>query len=421
MRGSNDAGDVRLSGEALGDTSFFSVDPTHAVAEFEAHTSGDGHDIEIGSAARPARAVGGRAEDDAPFASGDGEVLATGIALGNSSVHIDVTAQSGDGQEFESGDATAQAEGSGGGTEAVEVIARAIGDRNFYGFAGDSFAEAEATGLGAVTARAFALGGIHDRPDPGGAGLAIARASGASGEVEAVAAGTLLYDGDDADDEQIGPIEVGLRATVAGDTAVSASSHLLDFGNDSDDPSLDGFIRIAHHADAALLGAALAGNPLAESAGLPNPQKEVFGLVELALRSGGGVARTFTADVVLGDTFGEFDDEPAGVLVSFLDPELDEAAFGSLTLRSWDTRNPGDVYEISFATALDALAFFDDGRLAFGGLPRQRHLEIVFETTGAEGAFFVDFLVAAVPEPSGFVLLALAAFAARRVVASRPS
>ena len=100
-------------------------------------------------------------------------------------------------------------------------------------------------------------------------------------------------------------------------------------------------------------------------------------------------------------------DVPEAVLVSFLDPELDAAAFGSLTLRSWDIDDPSDVYEVVFASALDALAFLDDGRLLFLGEPTQRHLEIVFETTGAEGAFFLDLVVAAVPEPSGALLLAL--------------
>jgi mannitol-specific phosphotransferase system IIBC component len=37
-----------------------------------------------------------------------------------------------------------------------------------------------------------------------------------------------------------------------------------------------------------------------------------------------------------------------------------------------------------------------------------RHLEIVFETTGLEGDFFLDLVMAAVPEPGLGLLLAFA-------------
>jgi hypothetical protein len=43
-----------------------------------------------------------------------------------------------------------------------------------------------------------------------------------------------------------------------------------------------------------------------------------------------------------------------------------------------------------------------------------RHLEIVFETTGAEGTLSLDFLISAVPEPTAGALLVLAALGLRR-------
>ena len=406
VRGSNDAGDLHLGGEAIGGRDA-SVDPFAARAEFEAHTSGDGHAIEIGSVTRPARAIGGEAGHRPPTRGGDAEVIATGIALGNSAVRIDVVVEGGDGSEFHGGNATVRAEGSGGGTEAVEVIAAAIGDPGLYAIGGDADADAVASGHGYVRAAAVAHGGVHDSELAGGAGFARARASGATGQVEAAASSAILFDGEQADDEQEGPIEVRLSASVAGEAAVAASSRLLGFAPGSDDAAFDGFVRSAYQADPSLLGDALAGNPHAMAAGPPDPDDELFALVETGLRSGGGTGRTFTTEIVLGRRFSEFDDLPEAVLVSFLDPEIDAAAFGSLTLRSWDERDPGDVYEIVFASALDALAFLDDGRLVFGGLPQSRHLEIVFETTGAEGAFFLDLVVAAVPEPSAALLLAL--------------
>jgi hypothetical protein len=406
VRGSNDAGDVRLGGQAIGGDPD-STDPFDAIAEFQATTTGDGHDIEIGPAAIPAGAIGGEANHNPSVRAGHAEVLATGVALGNSAVRINVLAQGGDGEEFFGGDATARAEGSGGGTEAVEVTAAALGDDNLYARAGDASAEAIANGQGFVSALAIALGGVHDGSAPGGAGFARARASGASGQVEAVASTSILFDGEQADDEQDAPIQVQLAAPVAGDTAVAASSHRFDFSPGSDDAAVDGFIRSAYHADPAVMAAALAGNPLASAAGV-RPRRELFALVEMNAISSGGIAQTFEADIVLGGSgFDEWDDIPEAVLVSFLDPELDSAAFGSLTLRSWDVRDPGDVYEVVFTSALDALAFLDDGRLLFAGEPTQRHLEIVFETTGAEGAFFLDLVVAAVPEPSAALLLAL--------------
>jgi hypothetical protein len=406
VRGSNDAGDLRLGGQALGGRS--ELTPFDARAEFEAHTSGDGHDIEIGGAGGPAGALGGRGRAG-NVAAGDAVVIATAMALGNSAVHIDVFAEGGAVEASSNGAATARAEGSGGGTEAVDVTATARGGDEVYSAGGDALADALATGLGAVSARAIAHGGIYDGlPLPGGAGFARARASGASGEVEAVASSAILFDGELADDEQEGPIEVRLAASVACETSVAASSQRFDFAPGSDDAALDGFIRSAYHAGPSVMAAALAGNPLASAAGL-RPRRELFALVELGIASGGGTAQTFEADIILGHPsgFDDFDDVPEAVLVSFLDPAIDSAAFGSLTLRSWDTRDVSDVYEVVFTSALDALAFLDDGRLLFDGEPTQRHLEIVFETTGAEGAFFLDLVVAAVPEPSAALLLAL--------------
>jgi hypothetical protein len=403
VRGSNDAGDLRLGGQAIGGRDP-DTDPFEAIAQFEATTSGDGHDIEIG----PAGAVGGDADHNPLARGGRAEVLATGVALGNSAVRINVLAEGGDGEEFHGGDAVARAEGSGGGTESVEVTAAAIGDGNLYARGGDASAEAIALGQGHVSALAIALGGVHDGSLSGGAGFARARASGANGQVEAVTSSQILFDGEQADDEQEGPIQVSLAASVAGDTAIAASSQRFDFAPGSDDAALDGFIRSAYHAGPSVMAAALAGNPLASAAGL-RPRRELFALVELGIASGGGTAQTFEADIILGHPsgFDDFDDVPEAVLVSFLDPAIDSAAFGSLTLRSWDTRDVSDVYEVVFTSALDALAFLDDGRLLFDGEPTQRHLEIVFETTGAEGALFLDLVVAAVPEPSAALLLAL--------------
>lgn len=418
VRGSNAAGDVRLNGLAIGGGDPETTDPFDALAEFEATTNGDGHDIDITGVG----AVGGAGGHGPLVRGGRAEVVATGTALGNSSVRIDVTATGGDGEEFHSGDASARAQGTGGGTEAVDVTAAALVDDNLYARAGNASAEAIAVGLGHVNALAIALGGVHDDPAPGGAGFARARASGASGQVEAVTSTSILFDGEQADDEQIGPIQVSLAASVAGDTAIAASSQRFDFAPGSDDAALDGFIRSAYHADPSLMAAVLAGNPLASAAGV-RPRRELFALVELGITSGGGTAQTFEADIILGHPSGfiSWDHVPEAALVSFLDPELDAAAFASLTLRSWDFDDPSDVYEVVFTSALDALAFLDDGRLFFAGEPTQRHLEIIFETTGAEGAFFLDLVVAAVPEPSALVLLVLTALAIRRVVASRPS
>ena len=421
VRGSNDAGDVRLGGRASGGDA--DTAPLDAVATFEAHTSGDGHDIEIGSGADPAGATGGRGDAGPDIRGGDADVVATATALGNSAVRIDVAALGGDGAEIHGGDASVRAEGSGGGTEAVDVTAAALGDASLYGIGGNSDAEAIAHGLGAVSATAIARGGVHQGGDPGGSGFARAQASGASGQVEAVASTATLFDGEDADDEQIGQIGVGLAATVAGETAVAAASSRFDFLPGSSDPAFDGFIRSLYQPDASTLAAAVAGNPLAAAAPPPQDDTELLSLVELAATSGGGLAQTYTATITIGDPsgFGEYDDVPEGILVSFLDPVIDAAAFGSLTLRSFDLDDPGDVYEVAFASALDALAFLDDGRLVFAGEPTLRQLELVFETTGEEGAFFLDLIVQTVPEPSALALLALAALVVRRVVASRPS
>jgi hypothetical protein len=420
VRGSNDAGDVRLGGRATGGEHPESA-PFIAVAEFQAHTSGDGHDIEIGSAASPAGATGGASGSG--VRGGDAEVVATATALGNSAVFINVTAEGGPGQERESGAATVRAEGTGGGTEAVDVTAAALGDFELYAIGGNADAEAIANGLGAVSALAIAEGGVHDSIGPGGSGFARARAGGASGVAEAVARTATLFDGEDADDEQIGRIEVGLAASVAGETAVAAASSRFDFLPGSNDPAFDGYIRSLYQPDASTVAAAVAGNPLAAAAPPPPDDTELFSLVELGATSSGGAAQTFTATITIGDPggFGEYDDVPEGILVSFLDPVLDAAAFGSLTLRSFDEQDPGDVYEVTFANALDALGFLDDGRLVFAGEPTLRHLEIIFETTGADGAFFLDLIVQTVPEPSALALLALAALALRSVVASRPS
>jgi hypothetical protein len=424
VRGRNDAGDLRLSGQAIGgDESFLPGDPYDAFATFEAETSGDGHDIEIGSTASPAGARGGRADPGPDIRGGDAEVVATATALGNSAVRIDVVAEGGAGGEFHSGDATVRAEGSGGGTQAVEVMAAALGDFDLYAIGGNSDAEAIAHGLGAVSATAIARGGVHDGIEPGGAGFARARASGASGTVEAVASTATLFDGEQADDEQIGTIGVSLAASVAGETAVAASSSRFDFTPGSNDPAFDGFIRSLYQPDVGTVAAAVAGNPQAAAAPPPPRFTGLFSLVELAATSGGDVAQTYTATITIGDPggFDEYDDVPEGILVSFLDPVFDAAAFGSLTLRSFDEQDPGDVYEITFANALDALGFLDDGRLVFAGEPTLRHLEIVLETTGAEGAFFLDLIVQTVPEPAALALLALAALVLRSVVASRPS
>jgi hypothetical protein len=422
VRGSNDAGDLLLGGRAVGGDDS-EADPFDAVAEFEAHTSGDGRDIQIGSDAHPAGATGGRGDAGPDVAGGDAEVVATATALGNSAIQIDVTAEGGAGGEFQSGNATARAEGTGGGTELVDVTAAALGDFDLYAIGGNSDAEAIARGLGAVSALAIAEGGVHDGIEPGGSGFARARASGASGNVEAIASTATLFDGEDADDEQIGTIGVGMTATVAGETAVAAASSRFDFLPGSNDPAFDGYIRSHYRPDATVTAAAVAGNPLAAAAPGPPNSTRLFSLVELGATSSGGAAQTFTATITIGNEFGfdEFDDVPEGILVSFLDPVLDAAAFGSLTLRSFDEQDPGDVYEITFANALDALGFLDDGRLVFAGEPTLRHLEIVFETTGADGAFFLDLIVQTVPEPSAFALLALAALAVRRVVASRSS
>jgi hypothetical protein len=421
VRGSNDSGDVRLGGRAIGGED--PVTPFEATATFEAHTSGDGHDIEIGSAASPAGARGGEGDAGPDVPGGDAEVVATATALGNSAVRIDVAAEGGPGGEAQSGDATVRAEGTGGGTELVDVMAAALGDFDLYAIGGNSDAEAVAHGLGAVSARAIARGGVHDGIGPGGSGFARARAGGASGSVEAIASTATLFDGEDADDEQIGQIGVGLAASVAGETAVAAASSRFDFLPGSNDPAFDGTIRSLYQPDASALAAAVAGNPLAAAAPPPQDDTELLSLVELGLASSGGIARTFTATITIGDPggFGEYDDVPEGILVSFLDPELDAAAFGSLTLRSWDESDPADLYEIAFASALDALAFLDDGRLVFAGEPTLRHLELVFETTGAEGALFLDLIVQTVPEPSAVALLAFALLALRAVVASRPS
>ena len=228
---------------------------------------------------------------------------------------------------------------------------------------------------------------------------------------QAVASTNQLFDGEQADSEQDGPVSVGLTATVDGATAVAASSHMRTFGDGPVDP-VDGFIRSAYQAEAPLLAAALAGNPQALAAPAPVPADEVFALVELQLASGGGIARTFTADIVIGNGFGSFDPQPEGVLISFLDPEFDAAAFGSLTLRSLDPNDPSDVYEIIFSSALDALAFLDDGRLVFGGLPRLAPSRDRVRDDGSEGEFFLDLMVAAVPEPGLGLLLGLAALAA---------
>jgi hypothetical protein len=425
VHGSNDAGDLLLSGFAAGGRPL-GDDPLGARAEFEARTTGDGHDIEIGSSSRPAGARGGRADQRSgamDVRGGAAEVLASAIALGNSAVRMDVVAEGGPGDEFHGGDAAVRAEGIGGGTELVQVTASALGDRDLYAIGGNADAEAIARGLGAVSALAIAHGGVHDDPGPGGGGFARAHASGASGEAAAAASTTTLFDGEQADDEQYGAIQVGLAATVAGDVAVAASSQRLGFAPGSDDAAFDGFIRSAYRPDASVVAAAVAGNPRAASA--PPPEPRLSSLVEFAATSSGGLGQTYTAEIVIGQRFGfgAYDDVPEGILVSFLDPELYAAAFGSLTLRSFDIEDPADLYEISFANALDALAFLDDGRLLFAGEPRQRQLEIVLETTGVEGGFFLDLIIATVPEPSALALLALAlaAVAARRVVASRPS
>jgi hypothetical protein len=422
VRGSNDAGDVRLDGRATGGEDP-ETDPLDASAVFEAQTSGDGHDIEIGSAANPAGARGGVGDPGPDIAGGDAEVVATATALGNSAVRINVTAEGGPGGEIQSGNATVRAEGTGGGTELVDVRAAALGDFDLFAIGGNSDAEAIANGLGAVSALAIAQGGVHDGNAPGGSGFARARASGASGGVEAIASTATLFDGEQADDEQIGTIGVGMAASVAGETAVAAASSRFDFLPGSNDPAFDGFIRSLYQPDDAAVAAAVAGNPRAAAAPPPPDDTDLFSLVELGATSGGGLAQTFTATITIGDPggFDEYDDVPEGILVSFLDPVFDAAAFGSLTLRSFDEQDPGDVYEVTFANALDALGFLDDGRLVFVGEPTLRHLEIVLETTGAEGGFFLDLIVQTVPEPAALALLALGALALRSVVASRPT
>jgi hypothetical protein len=183
-------------------------------------------------------------------------------------------------------------------------------------------------------------------------------------------------------------------------------------------------VRAAFAPESALLDLALAGNPRAQATLPPARPKLPIALVEVQARSRAGAPQVLEASIVLDGSFRSFDDQVKAIQFSFLDPELDSSALASLTLRSWDTRNPADIYEITFATALDALAFLDDRRLVFGGVPHARHLEIILETTGADGDFFLDLVVAAVPEPSLAALLALALLAAplaRRVVASRPS
>jgi hypothetical protein len=422
VRGSNDAGDLRMSGEARGDARSDDPGPRDGIAVFEAVTTGDGHDIEIGLPGRPARATGAGA--NRPREAGAGRIEARAEALGNSSVRIDVIAEGGDHDDFHGGDAFANAEGRGGGTESVEVLATALGE-GFYSVGGDAGADVLALGQGAVHGRAVAHGGIHDSAVPGSAAVARARGIGSGGSVEAVASSTRLFGGWRADDEQAGRITVSLAAPVSGDIALSASSRTVGFAPEAEDPALDGVIRSAYQPEASLLDAAFAGNPRAAAAPAPTPR--LFALVEFEARSGGGHAKAFSAEIVLEDPFAgfrEMDPKPEAVLFSFLDPEFDAAAFGSLTLRSWDTRNPADIYEITFATALDALAFLDDGRLLFGGVPRARHLEIILETTSSAGDFFLDLVVAAVPEPSLAALLVLALLAPAlgpRVVASRPS
>jgi hypothetical protein len=197
---------------------------------------------------------------------------------------------------------------------------------------------------------------------------------------------------------------------------IAASTHFQEFAAGALAPGVDASIHAVYTPTQVLLDDALSGNPQAASAPFPQPWA-LRSLVEFRASAREGVTQTLTASIMLGSRSGfrDFEPRPEGILVSFLDPEIDAAGFGSLTLRSWDTRAPGDVYEVSFASTLDALAFFDDGRLAFGGEPRERILELVFETSGLEGELFLDFIVAAVPEPGLPLLLGLAALATVRL------
>jgi len=424
VRGSNDAGSLRMSGEAIGGTRS-GIESFDAHATFDAQTSGDGHDIEIGYEGGRAQAIGGRGSRRVE--GGTARVDARATALGDSAVRIDVGALGGRAVDFVGGDAFANAEGRGSGVQPVNVIATAIGDDGFYGNGGDARAEALAAGEGTVEARAIARGGTSwgRAGHFDGSAFARAEASGATGRAQALASSERLFDGEYSDDDQVGRIEVGIAATVVEHVAIAASTRFLDFGESAPGPDLDAFVRAAYAPSAAVLDEALSGNPNAYAAPVGQP-RGLRALVEFRATALEGAAQSFSADIVLGAPYGgfrNFDPKPEAMLISFLDPELGAAAFGSLTLRSFDTRAPEDVFELSFSDPLDALAFLDDGRLVFGGLPRERHLEIVFETTGAEGEFFLDFIVAAVPEPSAATLVALALCAARsmkRAVASRP-
>lgn len=385
-------------------------EPLDAHAVFEAVTSGDGHDIEIGYAGRPAGAVGGSANHS--IEAGNARLDATATAFGNSAVRIDVSALGGDGSDFLSGDALVIAEGHGGGAQPVHVFAAATGSDAFYGRGGDAHAEASASGAGEAVARAVSSGGItwgrlgyYD-----GSAFARAQASGSVGYAEAIASSERLYDGEQADDDQVARVLTAIRAAVSDGAVIAASTHFHEFAACALDPDIDASLQAAYTPAQALRDEALSGNPRAASAPFARPGA-LSALVEFRASAREGVTQTFTANIMLGSPYGgfeDFDPKPEGILVSFLDPEIDAAGFGSLTLRSWDTRAPGDVHEVNFASALEALAFLDDGRLVFGGEPRERILELVFETSGLEGELFLDFIVAAVPEPGLPILLGLA-------------
>jgi hypothetical protein len=428
LSGSNDAGDVRLGGEAVAGRSGA---PSDASAVFDAETRGDGHDIEIGS---PSRSTGARGSESTEGRGGDANVEARANALGNGAVTIDVVAEGGGADWSEpggyGGNAWTSARGQSAGTQSVTVAATARGGGGGYdwsGPGGDATSQAEAIGLGATsahaTARAGYPGGWREKLIGGGAS-ALARATGSVAEARAVASSSLPFDGEHDRDWEIAWIELTASASLPGHASVGASTDLTRFPAAGADPTTDAFVRAAFAPESALLDLALAGNPRAQATLPPARPKLPIALVEVQARSRAGAPQVLEASIVLDGSFRSFDDQVKAIQFSFLDPELDSSALASLTLRSWDTRNPADIYEITFATALDALAFLDDRRLVFGGVPHARHLEIILETTGADGDFFLDLVVAAVPEPSLAALLALALLAAplaRRVVASRPS
>jgi hypothetical protein len=428
VRGANDSGGVRLAGEARGGRAHEASAPMDAVAAFQATTSGDGHDIEIGS---PSRRAGAHGSEWSEGRGGDATVDADAVALGNSAVTIDVVAEGGEADWSEpggyGGSASTSARGQGAGERLVTVRASALGGGGGYDFkgpGGDAHAQAEAIGLGVAsahaTARAGYPGGWRERLIGGGAS-AFARATGSVAQAHAIASSSLPFDGEHDRDWEIARILVEANASLPGGASVGASTDLTRFADAGVDPASDVFVRAAFAPESALLDEALAGNPLAQATLPPSRPKLPIALVEIQARSGNGASQTLETNIVLNGSFRGFYDEVKAVQLSFLDPELDASALSSLTVRSWDTRNPDDIYEVAFTSALEALAFLDDGRLFFGGAPTERHLELVLETTGAEGDFFIDLVVTAVPEPPITTLLALSVLSALAAGASRVS